>query len=126
MDSFFYKEELVGIRIGSFPTGTRPATDETYSLQLLTIKQPQGTLVKPHVHKPVTRHTLNLQECLIVKKGKIKIFLYGPDKKIFRRILLKQGQAYITISGGHSMEFLEDSEIYEIKNGPFKEDKELI
>lgn len=126
MDSIYYEGTLLGFRIRSMPHGSKPISDSTHSLQLLTIKHPQNSLVKPHRHLPTKRHTLNLQECLIVKSGKIRIDLYGPTNHKVRSVLLKSGQAFVTINGGHSIRFLEDSEVYEIKNGPFKEDKELI
>lgn len=108
------------------PVGSKPASDSSHSLQILTINQPKNATVKPHRHLPTKRHTLFLQECLIVKKGKIRIDLYGPTNQKVKSVFLKEGQAFITISGGHGVHFLEDSQVYEIKNGPFKDDKQLL
>lgn len=126
MDKFFHKESLIGIRIRVFETGTLPITDEDQPLQILTINQQKNTIIKPHRHRLTPRSTTHLQECLIVKKGRIKIDLYGSDTTFTETVTVEAGQAFITISGGHAIEFLEDSEVFEIKNGPFINDKQPI
>ncbi len=126
MDKFFYQDTLMGLRISDFNPGSTPVTAPEESTQILTINQPKGTLIKPHFHKPVKRETQQLQECLIVRKGKIQIDLYAPDKTVFEHITLNAGELFITISGGHSIQIIEDAEVFEIKNGPFAQDREDI
>lgn len=123
MDKFFYKGTLLGIRISNFSEGTNPITDEKQPLQLIAINQPKDIYVKPHIHRPTKRTTQFLQECLIVHKGNIKIELYGPTADIVEEVILKAGEAFITISGGHAIYFLDDAQVFEVKNGPFVEDK---
>lgn len=126
MDKIYYKNILVGIRITAVPKGSIPQTDEAEPLQLVTLNHPKDTYLKAHQHLPKRRVTQRLQECLIVKKGRLKLDLYTPDKKFIRYIYLKEGQAFILMNGGYGIHLLEDSELYEIKNGPFREDKVLI
>lgn len=126
MDKYYYKKELIAIRVKSFKNGTHSFTPANEALQLLTAKHPKGRYVQAHFHSPEKRITSNLQECLIVVKGKIKIDLYGKDKKYFKAIQLKAGELAILFRGGHSVRFLTDSEVYEIKTGPFIDDKVLI
>jgi len=126
MEKFFYKKTLMGIKIITIPSGSTPATNEKESLQLLTLKHPKGTYLKAHLHSPRKRVTNQLQECWVVVKGKVRFDLYGPDKRFFKYIFLKGGQAFILISGGIGIHVLDDTEIFEVKNGPFKEDKVLI
>lgn len=126
MEKFFYKKKLVGVKIITVPSGSIPATNEKESLQLLTLKHPKGTYLKAHLHSPGKRVTNRLQECWIVRKGKVRFDLYGPDKRFFKYIFLTQGQAFILIAGGIAIHFIDDAEIFEVKNGPFKEDKVLI
>lgn len=103
-----------------------PVTDPKEPLQLVAFKHKAGKYTKAHIHKPRKRITQGLQEFLIVTKGKIKIDLYAPDKKIFKSIYLTAGQAVIFMHGGHAVRVLKDSEILEVKNGPFIEDKVFI
>ena len=126
MEKFFYKNVLIGIRIKAFRNGSNPATDAKEPLQVLMSKHKKKHSVKAHIHSPHKRIIWRIQECLMMKKGKIKVDFYTPDKKYFKSIYLKQGEALILAAGGHGVTFLEDSEIIEVKSGPFQEDKIFI
>ena len=103
--------------------GSVPVTSPEEALQLLTLKQPKGQLIAPHIHVPHRRETDVLQECLIVLRGKLLVSFFDENEKAFAHVELAEGEACLTLSGPHSVEFLEDSEIIEIKNGPFFDDK---
>lgn len=126
MGKIFYKNKLLAIQIKSIGRGTKPITSNGEALQLLTFKYTKGKIVAAHIHKPKRRITNRLQECLIVFKGKIKITLYSDEREGFKNLYLNSGQAVIFLSGGHRIEVLEDAEIYELKNGPFIDDKVFI
>lgn len=121
-----YKDKLVAIFLGKFPKGSIPQTGGQESLQLVTLKHPKGRYLLAHTHKPTPRKTTKMQECIVVKKGKIKVDLYGPDKKMFKKITMKVGDLLILLNGGYGIHILEDAEMIELKNGPFVEDKVLI
>jgi hypothetical protein len=123
MEKIIYKKTLIAIRFKKFKEGAIPLTDPREPLQLLVHKRPAGKYTKAHLHVPKKRTTEKLQECLVVMKGKIKINLYGPDKKFFKHIYLSVGEVIIFMDGGHAVQLLKDSEIIEIKNGPFIEDR---
>lgn len=126
MDKYYYKNKLMGIRITNIQKGSIPQTKGKEPVQLVTLKHPQGTYLQSHMHRPRKRVTNKLQECMIVRRGKVRIDLYGTDKKKFKYIFLKEGQIYISMHGGVGIHILEDTEILEVKNGPFKEDKVII
>lgn len=126
LEKIYYKKTLIGIRVSSFPKGTVAHTNPEEALGLLTLKYPKGAYLKAHVHIPKKRTTSRLQECFIVRKGKVRVDLYGPDKRFFKYIYLKQGQVFLAVNGGHGFRVLEDCEIYEVKNGPFRQDKVFI
>lgn len=126
MEKYYYKKTLIGIKIISFPKGSIPQTDPQGPLGVLTFKHPRGSHFPAHVHKPIKRITHRLQEGFIVKKGRIKINLYGPDKVFFKAVNLKAGELFLTVNGGHEVTVLKDCEIFEIKNGPYKPDKVFI
>lgn len=121
-----YKNELLGIRIRDISHGSVPITDGGEPLQLVTLKHPKGAYLKAHIHTPKKRVTNSLQECLIVKKGRVKLDLYGHDKKFHKYLYLKPGEVFVLAKGGYGIQLMEDSELIEVKNGPFKEDKILI
>jgi hypothetical protein len=126
MTDIIHKKKLVGILLRAFPKGSIPHTDGQEPLQLVTLKHPKGQYLLAHMHKPLKRTTTRLQECLIVRKGRIRIDIYGPDKKMFKKVTLKAGDVFILLNGGYGIHMLEASELIELKNGPFKEDKVLL
>lgn len=126
MEKIFYKQVLVAIRIRTLANGSVPITDINEPLQLVTLKHPQRAYLKAHTHIPKKRQTQKMQECLIVRKGKVKIDLYNPDRKIFKFIYLTTGEVLILVNGGYGIHVLQNCELIEVKNGPFIEDKVLI
>ncbi len=126
MEQIFHKGKLMGIRIDSLKDGSSPVTNEKESVQLVTLKHKKGAYLKAHMHKPRVRTTKRLQECLIIRKGKIKIDLYDDKKKFYQSLFLQEGEAFLLLSGGYGIHVIKDAEIFEVKNGPFKEDKVLI
>lgn len=126
MGKIFYKKDLVAVKIAKIPKGSKPLTDPGYPLQIVSLSHPTGKYLVAHTHAPKKRVTNFLQECLFVKKGKIKIELYSKDKIKFKKIFLKEGQMLLMINGGLSITVMKDCEVLEFKNGPFVEDKVLI
>lgn len=126
MQEIFYNKKLIGIKIDKILKGSNPITDPLEFIQIVTLKHPQGTILPAHIHRPKKRVTQKLQECLIVKKGKVKLNLYAETKQFIKSILLTKGEGYISLNGGVGIKIIEDAELIEAKNGPFKEDKVLI
>jgi len=126
MDKIFYKKVLVGFRLRIIPKGSIPITEGSEPLQVVTLNHPKGAYLKAHMHAPRKRQTASLQECLIIKKGKVKLDLYGPDKKFVKYIYLSAGEMFLLMNGGIGIHVVKDAEMLEVKNGPFKEDKILI
>ncbi len=126
MEKIFYKGILIGIRITRLAAGAHPITGDKEPLQILTHKHLNGKHVVAHFHVPRPRRTKELQECLIVRKGKVRIDLYGPDGKYFKRLYLSKGQLFLRLHGGYAVHFSKSSEVFEIKNGPFLKDEVAI
>ncbi len=128
MDKIFLGKELVAIRVRSFPRkkGTYPVMSRDSALQLMTMKRAKGDVAKAHRHIQKQRVTNLLQECLIVIKGTIRYDLFDTKKRCFKKVLVRAGEAILVWGVAHSVHFLENSLIYELKNGPFIDDKEFI
>lgn len=126
MDEFSYQGKVVAFRLKTIPDGSKPITPDDQPLQLVTLKHPKGTELKAHMHTPVQRVTEKLQECLFLRKGKLKVDLYARDKTLFESVTLEAGEALFLLDCGIGIQMLEDSEAMEFKNGPFAEDKVLI
>lgn len=129
MKKYYYKKKLIGLKISTFPKGSIPHTgskEAQEAVGVLTLKYKKGSYLKAHVHKDVYRVTDHLQEAFIVRRGKVRIDLYGPDKVFFKYIYLNEGELFLALDGGHAFHVLKDCEIFEIKNGPYKADKVFI
>ncbi len=121
-EKIFVGKKLVGIKIKSLAPGSNPITQDDGALQVLTLKHTKGESVAPHYHRDTKRVTHTLQECLVVVKGKISVDSYA-GKKISRSVIVRAGESYIVLAGIIGVRYLEDSEVIEVKNGPFKDDK---
>ncbi len=96
-------------------------------LQVGVIKLKNNFELKKHLHTPIIRKTKGTQEIWIVMSGKIKVIFYDIDKIKISEKTLNKGDMSILFCGGHSFECLKkETIIYEIKNGPYKKNKDLI
>lgn len=126
MQKIVHNRILLGIKIGAMTAGSRPLTDPKEFVQVVTLKHARGTTLPAHYHRPRIRRTAKLQECLIVRKGKVRLDLYSTAGKLVRKLFLSSGQAYVSLNGGVGLTVIDNAEIIEVKNGPFKIDKILI
>jgi hypothetical protein len=102
-------------------------TPNEFSQQLGYMKRPKDYKIAPHVHKLVVREIQYTQETILVKSGRIRVDLFSNDKKFLSSEELTAGDVILLAAGGHGFEFLDESELIEIKQGPyisFEVDKE--
>ena len=98
-------------------------TPPEYSQQLGYMKRPAGYRIQPHVHLQVERTSTLTQEVLFVKKGRVRVNFYDKvDTKIAEREIAT-GDVILLSEGGHGFEMLEETELIEVKQGPYLEDK---
>lgn len=108
------------VRKGFKKEGLTFVTGPEYGLQVGVHIQKKGFKVRPHMHLPFKElKGLEIQEMFYVKKGKIKVSLH--DKKGHNLADIKgcAGDVLILISG-HSLLCLEDSQLIEVKQGPYR------
>ena len=97
-------------------------TPNSYSQQLGYMNRPKGYLIQPHLHRPVLREIQHTNEMLLIKSGLVKVNFYSTDKIFLGERLLNHGDVILLIQGGHGFEMMEDSEIIEVKQGPYAND----
>ena len=100
-------------------------TPNDYSLQVGYMNRPKEYSIKPHVHYQIPRTVNTLQEVLFIKKGEIRADFYDDNKDYLFSNKLSKGDLIILISSGHGFFMLEESEIIEVKLGPYMEDKDM-
>ena len=94
-------------------------TPNDFSLQLGVHKRKKDEIVEPHEHVSFEEvKNLQVQEVIFVKKGKISVGIYYK-KKLIKNVILKENDL-ILLNSGHSVKFLEDTELIEVKQGPYR------
>lgn len=98
-------------------------TPDSFSQQLGYMQRPQGYVILPHDHNPVSRTVELTQEVLFIKRGKVRLDLYAPEtREYFESHILHAGDVVLLAHGGHGFLMLEPSEIIEVKQGPYAGD----
>jgi hypothetical protein len=122
IEKFFHNEKMLAIVIkGNFSnTGLNFFTPESFPLQLGIHLRKRNEEVAAHRHS----HFHNLsqipaQEFFYVERGQVEVGIYSDDDKLLKKPILNKGDM-ILLNCGHSITFLEDSKLIEVKQGPYR------
>ena len=121
--SIIKKNKLLGVvyRYKNISKKRKDISPISEYLQVSSQKYKKNDSINPHVHLKNKRTTLSTQEAWIVLKGKLSVKIFDTDKKKIKNFILNKGDVYILFRGGHSLKVLNNNtEFYEIKNGPYK------
>lgn len=99
--------------------GLKFFTAENSTQQIGCVGHPKGTLCQAHIHNRIKREVFYTSETLIIKKGKIRADIYDNDKNYLESKILYKGDVILFLDGGHGFKFLEDTQMIEIKQGPY-------
>lgn len=99
-------------------------TPDNFSQQLAYMKRPKNYIIQPHIHNPVVREVQYTHEVLFIKSGKVRVDFYDDNKNYLESTILEAGDVILLASGGHGFEMLEESEIIEVKQGPYAGEKD--
>lgn len=94
-------------------------TPNDFSQQLAYMKRPKEYVIPPHVHNPMQREVQLTQEVLYIKSGKVRVDFYDNERNYLQSSVLEKGDVILLADGGHGFEMLEESEVIEIKQGPY-------
>ena len=94
-------------------------TPDNFSQQLGYMNRPVDYVIPPHVHNVVERKVELTQEVLFVKSGKIRVDFYDDDRIYLESRIIEKGDVILLANGGHGFKMLEQSEMIEVKQGPF-------
>eukprot|EP01155_Anaeramoeba_flamelloides_P009666 Anaeramoba_flamelloidesa18988_18.p2 GENE.a18988_18~~a18988_18.p2 ORF type:complete len:143 (+),score=12.49 a18988_18:61-489(+) len=107
------------IRANYHSDGIEFFTPDDFSQQLAYMNRPKEYVIPPHVHNAVQRDVLFTKEVLVIKSGKVRVDYYDDSKTYLESRVLNEGDVVLLAYGGHGFEMLEDSEIIEVKQGPY-------
>ncbi|MCX2492576.1 hypothetical protein OQX63_03775 [Pedobacter sp. PF22-3] len=101
-------------------------TPSDFSQQLGYMNRPKGYIIAPHVHRLVERKVTLTQEVLYVKSGKVRVDFYNDDQVYLESRIVVTGDVILLAAGGHGFEMLQNSEMIEIKQGPYCGDEDKV
>ena len=126
-ENIILNEKLIAIIIRSqfSKDGIEFFTPNDFSQQLGYMKRKKGYQIEPHIHNSVSREIMLTQEVLFIKSGKVRVDLYDDHKKYYESRILNRGDIILLANSGHGFTVLEESEMIEVKQGPYleKDDK---
>lgn len=99
--------------------GIKFFTPGDFSQQLAYMNRPKGYVIEPHVHNAVPRKIEWTQEVLFIKSGRVRVDFYNQERVYLESRELLMGDVILLAHGGHGFTMLEESEIIEVKQGPY-------
>jgi hypothetical protein len=94
-------------------------TGDDATFQAGFVVYPAGGSVVPHIHLPVVRTIVGTSELLLVRRGRCIVDIYGDDQTLLASRQLETGDLVISVGGGHGFRMLEDTVLFEVKQGPY-------
>ena len=128
LEQIVYNDKLLSviIRANYESEGIEFFTPDDFSQQLAYMKRPKEYVIPPHVHNAVQRDVHFTQEVLVIKNGKVRVDYYDDDRNYIESRILNKGDVVLLAYGGHGFEMLEESEIIEVKQGPYAGEMDKI
>ena len=96
-----------------FPTS--PST----SMQVGYLPHLKGSKIEPHFHISNERLIRDTLEVLFVRKGEIRVDFYNRSNEFALDVTLYANDTILLLEGGHGFEMLENTELIEVKQGPY-------
>lgn len=128
IEEVFFQKILLAIiiRTSYKKEGISFFTPGDFSQQLGYMNRAKGYVIDPHVHNLVERKVTLTQEVLYVKAGKVRVDFYNDERTYLESRIVETGDVILLAAGGHGFEMLENSEMIEIKQGPYCGDEDKV
>lgn len=128
VEKITYKDLLLGIliRANFNKDGIEFFTDSQSSQQLGYMKRKKNYNIIPHRHNLVSRDVKITQEVLFIKSGKVRVDFYNNEEEYVFSKVLNALDTILLCEGGHGFHFIEESEIIEVKQGPYLEERDKL
>ncbi|MBL7003854.1 MAG: hypothetical protein ISR69_07510 [Gammaproteobacteria bacterium] len=126
IENILHGKQLISVIIRSQynAEGIKFFTPNDFSQQLAYMNREKDYVIPPHVHNPVKREVSYTQEVLLIKSGKVRVDYFNDDRNYLESRILSQGDVVLLSGGGHGFYMLENSEIIEVKQGPYAGDRD--
>ena len=123
-----HKDEIIAIIIPANynKDGIEFFTPNSFSQQLAYMKRPQGYIIPAHTHNIFPREVFYTLETLFIRRGRLKVDFYTRDQQFIESRTVGTGDVVLLASGGHGFEMLEETEMIEVKQGPYAGEKDKM
>ena len=101
-------------------------TENESNQQFGYIKHNKGYIIKPHLHKKRSTKINYTSEVIIMLKGMMRVDFYDKRKKYLFSKKIKEKDIIMLVHGGHGFKILKNTEMLEIKQGPYNLIKDKI
>lgn len=121
IEKVFYRRQLLAIIVrGNGKTSKTTFYSPSWApFQIGTIVKNARDTIRPHIHNEPVKTVRTTQEVLVIEKGKLIVDLYAQNGKRVYRTTLLSGDKIFLAAGGHGFQVLEDTVIFEVKQGPY-------
>lgn len=120
----FQKKEVACVYRSTISvSGVRFLTTQDNAFQIGLHDRKDPVKLPAHTHNcPKPLIIPEIQEVLFVIKGKIRVTIVSEENAVIAKKLLSAGDAILLKSQAHSVEFLGNARVFEIKQGPYPGD----
>ena len=129
IEKVIHKKKLFALIVRSKfrkKTGINFFTDNNATQQFGYMKHRKNYVIKPHKHNQRLTKILTTTEVIILFKGILRVDFYD-NKKIYLFSKKIFGEDIIMLlNGGHGFKVLNDVEMLEVKQGPYKLSKDKV
>ncbi|MBM3228237.1 hypothetical protein FJZ27_05280 [Candidatus Peribacteria bacterium] len=102
--------------------GIQFCTDPRDAFQVGFMERPSGYKVEAHRHPDRQITVGSVSEFVFVESGRIRLTVFDDAWQEVAREDIGPGGFFLILGGGHAVEFLEDSRLHEVKQGPYPGD----
>tara|TARA_E500000081_G_C5814269_1_gene210580 strand:- start:93 stop:518 length:426 start_codon:yes stop_codon:yes gene_type:complete len=121
VENITYNNQLYAsyFNLENISDGLEFLTQDDSFIQVGTWNYKKGKILDAHFHNEFERKAYRTQEVVYVLKGAIECSIYTTKGKFIYSKTINENTLIIQYQGVHEYEILEDSQIIEIKNGPY-------
>lgn len=101
------------------PTKTTFVTPDALNFQAGFVVYGAGKEIPRHEHKPIQRTITGTSEVIIVREGRCEVDIYDAQRERVATRELGPGDLLLLLGGGHGFRLLEDTVLFEVKQGPY-------
>ena len=95
-------------------------------LQVGKLSRPKGHIVPMHSHTPVKREVTGTSEVLYILSGAVHFSLLDEEGTPLTPFRVRNDTLVILLRGSHRLEMTEDTELIEVKQGPYLGAKDKV